>query len=416
VALGRRRRVLGLDTSVGLVVIKVGEYPLHHGGLHAIRSMGRVGVPAYAMTEGRLTPVALSRYLTAAVVSPTSHADSDEVLLDTLVRVGRQIGRRSIALPTDDEASILVAEHRAELDEWFVIPEVPAGLPRMVASKRGLVESCSAHGVPAPAAAFPTTLDDVAEFAARVTFPVVVKNVTPWLRWTAPAVGSSLLVRTGAELLALARTWAAPMDAILQEYIPSDGTNDWIYQGYFDAASRCRVGFTGVKYRSWPPGFGVATYGRARSNEALRALAAGFATRLGYRGPVDMDWRYDPRDGQYKLLDFNPRIGANFSMFETDAGIDVVRAMHLDLTGRSIPAGIMNEGQGIIVENLDVPSRFSSRRQGRPRAPKSGEAKARLSWVAVDDPLPAAATAVFSCGAAAAKLGGALRHRDARRG
>jgi hypothetical protein len=30
-------------------------------------------------------------------------------------------------------------------------------------------------------------------------------------------------------------------------------------------------------------------------------------------------------------LDFNPRVGAQFRLFEDDAGSDVVRALHLDL-------------------------------------------------------------------------------------
>jgi D-aspartate ligase len=413
-SVSRRRRIAGFDPSVPLVVIKIGAYPLHHGGLHAIRSLGRVGVPVYAMTEGRLTPAAVSRYLTSGIVAPTSPADPDDVLLETLVDVGRRIGRPSIALPTDDEASIFVAEHGPDLEPWFIAAPVPAELPRIAASKRGLVELGRAHGAPMPAAAFPTTHRDVVEFADRAMFPIVVKNVMPWLRWTAPAVASSQLVATRDELLTLADGWAAPTNAILQEYIPSDGTNDWIYQGYFDGDSREVVGFTGVKYRSWPPGFGVATYGRAHQNPTLSALSAGLLSGVGYCGAVDMDWRYDPRDGQYKLLDFNPRVGANFSMFETDAGIDVVRAMHLDLTGRAIPPGTMIEGQGIIVEHLDLVSRVKSPRTPTPQSPRAGRSRARLSWLAWDDPVPAAAAAALSGCAAASKLGALVRKTTRR--
>ena len=49
-----------------------------------------------------------------------------------------------------------------------------------------------------------------------------------------------------------------------------------------------------------------------------------------------MDWRRDERDGKYKILDCNPRVGQNFRMFENAAEIDVVRAQHLDLSGRPI--------------------------------------------------------------------------------
>ena len=57
-----------LDTSVPVLLVKVGSYPLHIGGLGLLRSLGRLGVPVYAVTEDHLTPAAVSRYLTGHVV------------------------------------------------------------------------------------------------------------------------------------------------------------------------------------------------------------------------------------------------------------------------------------------------------------------------------------------------------------
>ena len=50
---------------------------------------------------------------------------------------------------------------------------------------------------------------------------------------------------------------------------------------------------------------------------------------IGYMGIMDFDYRLDLRDGRYKLLDFNPRIGAQFRLFESHDGMDVARAMSL---------------------------------------------------------------------------------------
>jgi predicted ATP-grasp superfamily ATP-dependent carboligase len=144
-------------------------------------------------------------------------------------------------------------------------------------------------------------------------------------------------------------------------------------------------------------------------------LATAFIRGIGYRGIVDLDWRFDSRDGQYKLLDFNPRVGANFGMFETDTGIDVVRAMHLDLTGRPIPDGTMNEGQSLIVEHLDIASRLAARRERQPNASKAERGKTRFSWLALDDPLPVTAAAALSGRLAVAKLGTTFHRRGGRR-
>jgi predicted ATP-grasp superfamily ATP-dependent carboligase len=387
---------VAFDTSVPLVILKIGHYPLHHGGVGAIRTLGRAGVPVYAMTEDRLTPAALSRYLRGAFVARTTGLEDDGSLLELFASVGRRIGRRAIALPTDDEAASFVAEHADALSPWFLTPRIPPTLPRRVGSKRGLHETCLELGLATPAAAFPSSLDEVAEFARTARFPVVAKNVDPWLRLRAPAVPNSTLVRSPAALLELAADWPAAPQVMLQEYIPRDAAEDWIFHGYADASSTCRVALTGVKYRSWPPRAGVTSYARMVPNEELAWRSTELLRRLGYQGIVDLDWRFDRRDQEYKLLDFNPRVGAQFRLFETTAGIDVVRAMHLDLTGRPIPPGDPKTGRGFRVEYLDEPAVVASAvfRMGAASPVPHAPGEREPAWFATDDPLPVLAAGV----------------------
>jgi hypothetical protein len=51
------------DRDVPALIVKIGQYPLHSGGVGAIRALGRLGVPVYAMTKDRFTPASASRYL-----------------------------------------------------------------------------------------------------------------------------------------------------------------------------------------------------------------------------------------------------------------------------------------------------------------------------------------------------------------
>jgi D-aspartate ligase len=406
---GERRRAPVLDAAVPLALIKIGAYPLDHGGLFAVRSMGRAGVPVYAMTEGRFTPTALSRYLTRAIPATASVDDDADGLLAIIGEVGRRIGRPAIALPTDDEAAVFMAEHREALATWFIAPAVPPDLPRRLASKRRLFELGRHADIPVPEAAFPVSLEEVVAFADHAMFPIVAKNDAPWVRWTAPAVSSSTLVASPDELITLARAWTFPANVILQEYIPQSPHGDWIFHGYFDDSAACALGFTAVKYRSWPPAFGVTTYARTQPNDALAGLAATFGTRIGYRGVCDMDWRFDPRDRRYKLLDFNPRVGANVGLFTTEAGIDLVRAMHLDLTGRVIPAGRQRDERTLVVEHLDLPSRLRTRGVRGARRPDGVPGTTEFAWMSRDDPMPVAGMSLLAGRVAAAKIGGRLR-------
>ena len=102
----------------------------------------------------------------------------------------------------------------------------------------------------------------------------------------------------------------------------------------------------------YPRGAGSTAIGLSLDNETLREQAETLLRTIGYSGICDLDWRRDARDGQYKLLDCNPRIGLNFQMFQNAAGIDVVRALHLDLNGRKIQHSPMIEGRLFVAEQL----------------------------------------------------------------
>ncbi|MEU6818253.1 ATP-grasp domain-containing protein [Streptomyces sp. NPDC046860] len=377
------------DREVPGLIVKFGGYPLHHGGVGAVRSLGRLGVPMYAITEDPYTPAAASRYLRRAFVWPTTGAEEPGHLVEGLRRIGRRIGRPAVLIPTDEEAAVLIAEHQDELSGAFLFPRVEPDLPRRVASKQGLYELCREHGIDTPATVFPRSYDEIVAFADEARFPVVAKNREAFVRRRRPAVGGTTRIATRGGLLALARDWGDDPGVILQEYLPREAAEDWIVHGCFDADAGPLAVFTGVKVRSWPPHAGMTASAFVVDNPELADLATRFVKQLGFAGVVDLDLRFDRRDGRYKLLDFNPRMGAQFRLFESESGVDVVRALHLNLTGRPVPEGGQRAGRRFVVENIDLPAWLAYRRSGytTPHAPARASGT-ELAWLAGDDPMP----------------------------
>lgn len=383
------------DTSVPAVVLKLRHSVVHYGGLGAIRSLGRLGIPVYAVCEGRMAPPAASKYLSGGFVwETTSDASKNpERLLDGMMTIGERVGDRSLLVATDDAAAVFVAEHGHELQRRFLFPRPPAGLPRSLASKRGLYQLCNRLGIPCPKAVFPTSRGHVEEFLETAVFPVVVKGAEPWLLPIGVGVRSTSIVHTPDHLLDLYRRVERHQATglLFQEYIPPEAAEDWFFHGYCDAASECLVGFTGRKLRSYPAHAGPTSLGRWVLNEELRQEAEALFRAISFRGIMDLDYRLDLRDGRYKLLDFNPRLGAQFRLFEDDNGIDVVRAMHLDLTGRPVSKGRAMPGRGFIVENHDPLAVWQYRRDGGMTLRawlRSLFGVREAAWFASDDPVP----------------------------
>jgi predicted ATP-grasp superfamily ATP-dependent carboligase len=118
---------------------------------------------------------------------------------------------------------------------------------------------------------------------------------------------------------------------------------------------------TGRKIRQSPIHTGVTSLGVCLKNPVVDETTRRFMKNIGYRGILDIGYRYDMRDGKYKVLDINPRIGSTFRLFVGDNGLDVARAQYLDLTGQRVPSSELVEGRKWFVEDRDFVSSFRYR-------------------------------------------------------
>lgn len=376
------------DTSVPVLVFKIGPNPIHHGTLAIIRSLGRAGVPVYAIVEDRFTPAASSRYLARHFIRKFSESDRDSLMCQVLA-ISSQLGRPAVIIPADDVGAVWIAENAERLRPFFLFPRIDPALPGLLSNKRSLSALCRKLGIPTPALSSPDSLDAVEKFASQATFPVVVKADA---RTIARGSRSVSLVHTREALLAIWRATPFPDGLAFQEYIPKHCAEDWIFQAYSNPAKGCLLSFTGRKQHSWPAFAGPTVLGVAASNAVLREQSERLIKAIGYVGVMDLDYRFDKRDGQYKLLDFNPRVGANFRLFESRAAVDVVRALHLDLTGRKIPQEPQIEGRRVVVESQYWLASLTCAVRGEMTFTawlKSFCRPAEFAWLSADDRIPA---------------------------
>jgi D-aspartate ligase len=375
-------------TAVPAVVLK-----LYHGGLAAVRSLGRLGVEVHGVVEDRRRPGAASRYAAGIHVRDLdAHSAAESVTW--LEALGRRIGGRPLLIPTEDVGAMLVADHADALGEAFRFPRQPPGLARRLSNKREMRRLCHVHGIPTPAASSPRTREEATSFAAEHGYPVVLKGVDGG--GFERAAGTRVVVAHDAATLE--RTWSQldpeDPDLLLQEYIPGGAESVWMFNGYFDADSRCRFGITGQKLRQYPPRTGFTSLGICRDNPEVRELTCAFMHAIGYRGVLDIGYRYDERDGRYKLLDVNPRVGSTFRLFVGRNGLDVVRALYLDLTGQAIEDDTPARGRKWVIENLDLASsvRYFRNAELRPATwLTSFRGVQETAWFARDDLRPFAA-------------------------
>ncbi|MEV0776644.1 ATP-grasp domain-containing protein [Streptomyces sp. NPDC050433] len=379
------------DISVPAVLVRLDRNPFHHGTLGAVRSLGRAGITVHAVIESPRSPVAGSRYLRSATV-----AEEGEGLHGLLLRVSERLGTPAVLVPLDDLSAISIDRLRPRLTGRYLLPEQPSGLPERVADKAELATICGTLGLPHPRTAVPGDREEAARAAWALGLPVIAKWSRPWLLPEGAGLRSTVVVRSRREARELfARSAEAGSRLLLQEMLPPGRDVDWFFHGYSGGDGTLLMGAAGRKERSWPVGAGLTAVGRWLPNPAVERLAGEVVAALGYRGIVDLDFRHDAATGAYHLLDFNPRPGAQFRLFTDPSGTDVVRALHLDLTGRTVPALVPAHGRTFVVEHyalLSMLSLLSSAWRRDRRRGRSGRLRAagtETAWFARDDPWPA---------------------------
>src|SRR5215207_2414707 len=288
------------SSDVGAVVLG-GDYQ----GLGIVRSIGRQGVPACVVDDER-SIARLSRH--CRVHEPIADLGDEERLVDDLVAIARRRGLEGwVLFPTRDETVAAIARHRDRLSEVFRVPTPPWDAVQWAWDKRNTATIAEQAGVPAPRSWQPATLAEVD----------AIDSEPPWA--IKPAIKEHFFYATKAkawradsraELRELVeRAWgiAGQGQMIVQELIPGDGRQQYAYCALYGhgrplATMVCR------RRRQHPPDFGRAsTFVETIEEPAVEALSERILSRIRYDGLVELEFKRDPRDGSFKLLDFNAR-------------------------------------------------------------------------------------------------------------
>ncbi len=315
--------------------------------------------------------------------------------VDWLLELGVRLGNRPLIIPTDDKSCLFVADEAKALSHVFSFPRQPSGLARELSDKESMYRLCHEYSIPTPETVFRPSRADVEALAESATFPIMLKGINTVALFE--RTGLKMKLTHNADQLIQSYDWFESItcdqgrNLMLQEYIPGGSDAVWMFDGYFDADSQCLFGLTGQKLRQYPPHMGVTSLGVCRWNNAVFDRTKSVLKHLGYRGIIDLGYKYDARTEEYKLLDVNPRIGSTFRLFVDTEGIDVARAFYLDMTDQPVPVGRPVEGRKWMVENFDLISSIRYCRDGY-LSPgewlKSYHGLQEASWFAADDPKP----------------------------
>jgi D-aspartate ligase len=290
------------------------------GAYDIVRALGKAGVRSVVFSSQAHDIALHSRYTQGSLLLPEFKAENFRAILERVMAFGAEAKERPVLFYAGDSEVMFMARFRDQLAHAYEFTLPPKELLESLLSKSLFVELARTANLPMPPTrAFATPAELQAEIAA-IAFPCMVKPAysQDWFWET-----EELHARFGRYKEAL-RRFDSPQDLlafcaglparpggfIVQSYIDGRDDTTVCFHGYFDEQSKCLGCFLTREIRTSPPHTGDIAYCKTFHDEELVRLSIGHLQRIGFRGIVKVDYRWDARDREFKILEIEPHYQA----------------------------------------------------------------------------------------------------------
>jgi predicted ATP-grasp superfamily ATP-dependent carboligase len=357
-------------------------------GLSIARSLGRCGVPVWVVSPPNIRLASFSRYTNRTLPWPGGDGESQvDYLLEVAARHNLD---QWVLFPTSDETAALLSRCHSKLSRRFRVSTPTWDVLRWAYDKRLTYRLAANQDVDYPLTFYPLTDTDLE--GVNCEFPAILKPATH-ASVNQLTEDKAWRVANHEELLAKYREARElmPSDLVLvQEMIPGSGGSQ------FSFAALCCDGktiasLTARRTRQYPIDFGYSSsFVETLDVPEIVAPSQRLLAAIGYTGIVEVEYKFDFRDGRFKLLDINPRLWT-WSSLGGRAGMDFPYLLWKMLQGKQVPEQTAPAGVRWVRMSTDVPAAFQEILRGRLNLReylRSLRGPLQFALVTADDPLP----------------------------
>jgi predicted ATP-grasp superfamily ATP-dependent carboligase len=317
-------------------------------GLGALRSLYKENIRADIITGNIFEPVMSSRLPIRKVI--LKNAFDTEDLLAILLNWPRD---GQVLIPTSDWYVDFLVTNETVLREKFDFVLPTGGLSQKFIDKQKEVELVKSFvELPKSIIHLPKSAQAL---KAELPLPLIIKPRSNELNKLGQ---KNIVINTDDELEAFYQEFEPALEfCIAQDLIIGDDHNLWVCNCVFDFNGELINAFTFQRLQLTPPHYGVTCYAESKLNddviEQVRALGKG----LGYIGPAMVEFKLDDRDGSYKYIEINPRLGL-CNYFDTSCGKNNVYAAYCVAKKLPFIEKPQKEGRMFLSLYEDLYSRF----------------------------------------------------------
>ena len=317
-----------------VVILGIGDA----NGIGVVRSLGRNGIPVLGIETDLMSLGMVSRYC-RGLVAPNPKKYTEDQFVDFLMSVGQQQQIKSVLFPAREDLEVIVLKNRGKLERYYDFALAKLEVVEKIMDKEKFCQSLDNMDIPYPKTYFSRSVAEIEETSKIISYPCIIKPTTSME--FGKEFGVKVFKADSAEQLIsnYRKATKSGYKMIIQEIIPGADTELYSFFGYFDRNSKLLASFTLVKIRQYPPGFGVTALGKNIDAPEIIDLGTKYLKSIGYHGLMDAEFKKDPRDGKFKFIEVNARLGIQNGL-ALRCGVNLPLVAYMDMVGRTIPRSI----------------------------------------------------------------------------
>lgn len=319
--------------QVGIPVLVFGSSLTAIG---VIRTLGRARIPALSVcsTPGIIAQSRWYRPLPELAGTDPQPPDLAKILEGLSIQ-------KAVLMPCADDWAEAVAQLPDRLKDRFPASISPAHIIEMMVDKWHFAGMLQRENIPHPRTMVLQSLEEMEALPASYFDGAFLKPLDS-LSFTRRHQVKAFLIRDKADAIATMsgaqQKGNNEFPILLQEYIPGPPTNHYFVDGFVDRAGTIQTLFPRRRLRMFPPLLGNSTLMESigldeveGATESLRKMWSA----LPFRGIFSAEFKYDDRDGLFKILEVNARPWW-YIEFATRAGVDVCSLAYRDALGMTV--------------------------------------------------------------------------------
>lgn len=302
--------------------------------LSIVRSLSSKNIPV-RVSALEHCPALKSRFCKARFVVPPN--ESEESLWgDLLLGGGRPDLQGSVIFACDDFAVEFLANHRAELEQYYILDDSIPAMQLNMLDKQKTLELARSAGCAVPQFWKVDTPEDLEPIHCSVNFPVMIKPIHSHSFQS--ALGKKFFVVHSHQELdeRVKQVLDRWLKIMVCEIIPGpDSEVQSSYYTYIDRQGEPLFRFTKRVIRRTPSFGGQSILHVTQWLPETAEVGERFFRGIGFRGMGQIEFKRDLRDDQLKVIECNPRFTTAQELL-LRSGIDAAFLIYCRLTGRPV--------------------------------------------------------------------------------